>query len=121
MAERDIDTEPLIRRTASECGRNGTPCLYEQDRDQLASASRRLERKMDGVADTLADIRATLASGSVRFEALADIPKRVSTVESAQHTLVNRLTLIEKIVFGACIVVGVGVLTAGLALVIKVQ
>lgn len=119
MPERDIDTEPLIRRTPSECTRPGAPCLYEQDRDTIAAASRRLERKMDGLADSLADIRSTLASGSVRFETLADIPKRVASVEASQQTALSRLSTVERIVYCVCGAIGLAVIGAVMSLILK--
>jgi hypothetical protein len=119
MSERDIDTEPLVRRTPSECGRPGQPCQYEQDRHQLASASRRVERRLDEIATSIGEVRESLARGGVRIEALHDLPQRTAAIESAQQSICTRLGLIERIVYGVCGIIGLVIIGAVLALILR--
>lgn len=119
MAERDIETETLHRRTRSECERSAGLCQYEQDRDQLAAASRRVERRLDGIAQTLGEVRESLARGGARIEALQDAPTRLAAMETLVQTICTRLGLIERIVYGVCGVIGLAIIAAVLALILR--
>ena len=119
--ERDIETDayPAAHRQPSSCAQPDRPCQYEQDRAQLAASTRRVERRLDDIVRTLGEVQQSLARGGVRIEGMAAIPDRVAAVESTQQTIITRLGLVERIVYGVCGVIGLAVVGAILALVIR--
>jgi hypothetical protein len=119
--ERDIETDayPAAHRQPSSCGQPERPCQYEQDRAQLAASTRRVERRLDDIARTLGEVQQSLARGGVRIEAFATLPDRVSAIETSQQTTITRLGIVERIVYGVCSVIGLAVVGAILALIIR--
>lgn len=127
--QREIPTDTEITRRPVDkqgpyeplgiCGSPSASCEWLRDEREIRRELRLLSATLGDLRDDIAGLRSDLGAGSVRFEHLAQLPGVVSQLSIDVARIKDSLGVVQKIVYGMVGVVGLSVIGALMATILK--